>query len=112
VENYFNGGSGATPDGVMLNYVFVPKTVHVQAGTPLTLYNGDQILHTIVADDGSFASGFMGTGGSYTVKFDKPGEVAIHCSLHSRMRGKIIVDPPDAAAASANSYGHGAPQTR
>src|SRR6266404_258317 len=50
VENYFNGGSGATPDGVMLNYVFVPKTVHVQAGTPLTLYNGDQILHTIVAD--------------------------------------------------------------
>ncbi len=112
VENYFNGGSGATPDGVMLNYVFVPKTVHVQAGTPLTLYNGDQILHTIVADDGSFASGFMGTGGSYTVKFDKPGEVAIHCSLHSRMRATIVVDPPDAATVTANSYGHGAPQTK
>ena len=112
VENYFNGGSGATPDGVLLNYVFVPKTVHVQAGTPLTIYNGDQIVHNIVADNGAFASPLMGTGGSYTMKFDTPGEVNIHCSLHSRMRGKIIVDAPDAATATANSYGHGAPQPK
>src|SRR6266850_2151476 len=93
VEHFFTGASGATPDGVMQNYLFVPKTVHVKAGAPLTIYNDDAIVHTIVADDGSFASNFMGTGGSYTMKFDQPGEIAIHCSLHSRMKGKIIVDP-------------------
>ena len=82
-----------------------------KAGAPLTIYNDDAIVHTIVADDGSFASSFMGTGGSYTMKFDTPGEIAIHCSLHSRMRGKIIVDPPDGAAAAAN-FGHGAPAAK
>ena len=65
MENYFNGGSGATPDGVMFNYVFVPKTIHVKAGVPLTIYNDDQIVHTIVTDDGALSSGFMGTGGSF-----------------------------------------------
>jgi plastocyanin len=108
-ENYFSGGNGAVPDGAMLNYVFVPKTIHVKAGVPFTLYNTDQVVHNIVADDGSFASTLMGTGGTFTLKLDEPGEVAIHCSLHSRMRGKIVVDPPDAPAASALSYGHGAP---
>jgi plastocyanin len=108
-ENLFTGASGATPDGVLQNYLFVPKTIHVKAGAPLTIYNDDTIVHTIVADDGSFASTFMGTGGSYTMKFDEPGEVAIHCSLHSRMRGKIIVDPPDATNSEVPNARHGAP---
>ncbi|HTM50733.1 MAG TPA: cytochrome P460 family protein [Bryobacteraceae bacterium] len=106
-ENYFSGGSGAVPDGVMLNYLFVPRDIHVKAGVPLTIYNTDQIVHNVVADDGSFASPLFGTGGSYTMKFDQPGEIAIHCALHSRMRGRIIVDPPDAAADAAFRYGHG-----
>src|ERR1043166_653790 len=46
VENFFSRGSGAVPDGVMLNYVFVPKTIHVQAGVPLTIYNNDEVVHT------------------------------------------------------------------
>ena len=107
-QHFFNGASGATPDGVMQNYSFVPRTIHVKAGVPLTIYNDDEVVHTIVADDGSFESTFMGTGGSYTMKFDKPGEVAIHCSLHSRMRGKIIVDPPDGNTSAAANFPHGA----
>jgi plastocyanin len=102
-----NGGNGAMPDGVLLNYLFVPRTIHATAGVPLTIYNTDDILHTIVADDGSFASSFLGIGGSFTVKFDQAGEVPIHCSLHSRMRAKIIVDPADAVATDAYSFSHG-----
>ena len=111
-QNFFTGATGAMPDGVMLNYLFVPRTIHVKAGVPLTLYNDDEVVHTIVADDGSFASTFMGTGGSYTMKFDQPGEVAIHCSLHNRMRGTIIVDPPDAATNNALNFHHGAPASK
>jgi plastocyanin len=108
-ENYFNGGSGAVPDGVMLNYTYVPKTIHVKAGVPFTLYNTDQVVHNMVADDGSFGSNLLGTGGSVTMKIDQPGEIAFHCSLHNRMRGTIVVDPPDAVSAdSAFRYGHGA----
>src|SRR2546421_6289051 len=38
VGTYFNHGSGAMPGAVMLNYSFVPKTIHVKAGSTLTLY--------------------------------------------------------------------------
>lgn len=103
---YFNKGNGALPNGVMQNYSFVPKTIHVQAGAPLTIYNDDQLVHTIFADDGSFNSDYMSTGGSYTMKFDTPGTVAIHCSLHPRMKAMIVVDPPDAAATAVLNYSH------
>jgi plastocyanin len=107
VDQMFGGGSGAMPGGVMLNYLFVPNTIHVKAGSTLTIYNDDDVLHTIAANDNSFFSGFMGKGGSYTMKFDHPGEVPIHCTLHNRMKGTIIVDPPDAASTSAAGYSHG-----
>jgi hypothetical protein len=103
---YFSGGNGALPDGVMQNYSFVPKTIHVKAGSTLTLYNDDQLVHTVIADDGSFNSDYLGTGGSFSMKFDTPGAVAIHCSLHPRMKATIIVDPPDSTAAAVLNYSH------
>ena len=87
----------------MQNYSFVPNTIHVKAGSTLTIYNDDTIVHTIATGD--FASGFMGTGAAFTMKFDTPGTVPIRCTLHSRMRGTIVVDPADDSAAAA-SHGH------
>jgi plastocyanin len=101
----FRHGTGALPGGVLQNYLFVPNTIHVKAGSTLTIYNDDDIVHTIAADDGSFKSDFLGTGGSYTMKFDQPGQVPIHCTLHGRMRGMVIVDPADGTADGAG-YGH------
>jgi hypothetical protein len=51
-------------------------------------------------DDGSFGSDYLGASGSFSVKFDQPGTVPIHCSLHPRMKATIIVDPPDGTAAA------------
>ncbi len=110
VGTYFNHGSGAMPGAVMLNYSFVPKTIHVKAGSTLTLYNDDQLVHNVIADDGSFGSEYMGTGGSFSVKLDQAGTVPIHCSLHPRMKATIIVDPPDAAAAAVQNYSHSGAQ--
>ena len=103
-DQMFRGGNGAMPAAVMQNYLFVPNTIHVKAGTPLTIYNDDGLVHTIAAGD--FRSDFLGTGGSFTMKFDTPGEVPIRCTLHSRMRGTIIVDPPDDTAAAASNSPH------
>lgn len=107
VDQMFSGGTGALPGAVLQNYTFVPNTIHVKAGSTLTIYNDDGIVHTIAAGDGSFASGFMGTGASYTMKFDQPGTFPIRCTLHNRMRGTIVVDPADDPAAAASSAGHG-----
>jgi len=105
VEQMFTGGNGAMPGAVMQNYLFVPNTIHVKAGQTLTIYNDDTIVHTIAVGDGNAASGFMGTGAAFTMKFDTPGTIPIRCTLHNRMRGTIVVDPADGTAASA-SQGH------
>jgi hypothetical protein len=49
-------------------------------------------------DGGSFGSDDLGASGSFSVKFDQPGTVPIHCSLRPRMKATIIVDPPDGTA--------------
>src|SRR5438876_2600450 len=92
---YFSSGSGAVPKGVMQHYVFVPAAIHGQPGETVTVYNYDQLIHRIVADDGSFDTGVMNPGASFTVKAGAAGTViSYHCTLHSRMKGSIIVDDP------------------
>jgi Cytochrome P460 len=92
---YFSRGSGAVPDGVLQHYVFVPSTIHARPGQTLTIYNSDQILHRIVADNGSFDTGVMAPGSSFTVKAGAPGTtIAYHCVLHSRVKGQVVADLP------------------
>jgi plastocyanin len=91
----FGGGSGAVPNGILQHYVFVPNTIHAQPGQVVTVYNYDQILHHIVADDNGFDTGIMNPGGCFSVTAGDAGTtISYHCTLHSRMKGKIVVDAP------------------
>jgi len=90
---YFSKGSGAVPDGVLQHYVFVPSTVHARPGQTVTIYNSDQLLHRIVADDGSFDTGVMTPGSSFSVNAGELGTItSFHCVLHSRVKGQVIAD--------------------
>ncbi len=92
-ELYFGQGTGAVPKAVLQHYVFVPSTIQAQPGETITVYNNDQLLHHIVADDGSLDTGVMVPGSTFTVKAGDPGTVtSFHCLLHSRMKGQIVVD--------------------
>jgi plastocyanin len=92
---YFGNGTGAVPTGTMDHYVFIPNTIHAQPGQVVTVYNKDQLLHHIVADDNSFDTGVMNPGGSFNVTAGAAGTtISYHCTLHSRMKGKIVVDSP------------------
>lgn len=68
-----------------------PATVTIKAGEAVTWVNGDDRDHTVVAEDGSFNSGNIGPGRSFTARFAKPGKYAYACALHPRMRGVVIV---------------------
>src|SRR6059036_396354 len=84
-----------TGEGVMQHYVFVPSAIHAQSGDTVTVYNYDELIHRIVADDGSFDTGVMNAGASFTVKAGAAGTIiSYHCTIHSRMKGSIIVDDP------------------
>lgn len=73
------------------NFSFGPETVTISAGDTVTFVNGDDTIHSVVADDGSFHSDGLDTGDKFTMTFAKAGKIAYHCGLHPFMKGEIVV---------------------
>ena len=64
----------------------------VALGTTVTWTNDDPGMpHTVTAVDGSFDSGVMQTGATFSYTFDKPGDFEYFCTLHPWMRAKVTV---------------------
>jgi plastocyanin len=96
------GGGGAAaagtvlmPSGVGSNQAlsFFPAKITVIIGqnNTVTFDNKDSSPHTVTADDGSFNSGNLNTGASWTHTFDAAGTFTYHCNYHSWMKGTIVV---------------------
>jgi plastocyanin len=84
----------------MLDFVFDPVTMTVPVGGSVTWVNQGAALHTATAEDGSFDSGFLATGESFTMAFESAGVYDYLCIIHPAMVGTIVVDP-DAPAQGA-----------
>ena len=83
---------GQTVSVSISNFAFVPATITVRAGTRVTWTNRQAgIEHTVTANDGSFDSGNLSTGSSYSHVFTKAGTYAYHCAIHPFMTGTVIV---------------------
>jgi amicyanin len=76
----------------MNNMLFGTTSLTVKAGTTVTWTNGDQMIHNVAADDGSFTSPDMKYGDTYSHTFTTTGTYAYHCAYHSGMKGTIIVN--------------------
>lgn len=76
---------------VVKNFMFMPMSVTVQAGSTVTWSNQDQEPHTVVSDTGLFRSSAIDTNESYSFKFDQPGTYHFMCSIHPQMVGTIVV---------------------
>ncbi len=64
----------------------------IEMGTTVTWTNDDPgIMHTVTAEDGSFDSGFMESGASFSYTFNEPGDFAYYCLPHPWMRARIVV---------------------
>lgn len=86
-------GSGAVVSASMVNFAFVPAKITVAAGGTVTWTNTDQVAHTVTADNGSFGSGQIAPGATFSRTFTRPGTYAFHCSIHPSMTGTITVTP-------------------
>jgi plastocyanin len=76
-------GSGSGPG-------FNPTPLTVAVGTTVTWGNNDSTTHTTTSD----AAGWnfsVNAGNTATVKFDTPGTFAYHCTIHSFMKGTVVV---------------------
>ncbi|WP_132254434.1 cupredoxin domain-containing protein [Methylobacterium segetis] len=87
----------ASTDPVVIridNFTFGPQTLTVAPGTRVTWINGDDIPHTVVAQNKFFRSKTLDTDDRFTVTFQVPGKYAYFCSLHPHMTGTVVVKGP------------------
>lgn len=83
--------SAASAAVTVSNNQFTPDEVRIEPGDAVTwTWTADG--HSVKADDGSFGSGTLRTGATYTHTFAEPGTFAYHCELHD-MRGVVQVGP-------------------
>ena len=75
---------------------FDPPNLTVHQGTTVVWAFGGQLPHTVTADDGSFDSGILQPGQTWSFTFDELGDFHYACQLHPMMMGTITVVPADA----------------
>jgi plastocyanin len=73
------------------DYAFTPATLTVAAGTTVTWTNSDAVPHTATASDGTFDSGNLNPGQSFSFTFPTPGSFPYVCQYHAGMQGTIVV---------------------
>jgi plastocyanin len=73
------------------NFAYSPATVTIAVNQSVRWVENDAMAHTVTAADGSFDSGNLDQGATWTHTFTAPGTYAYVCSYHSFMKGTVIV---------------------
>jgi plastocyanin len=74
--------NGYSPDVIMLTAI---------GNNTVTWVNNDNAPHTVTANDGSFSSGNIAPGSSFSYTFTRPGTYKYHCVYHPWMIGEVMV---------------------
>ena len=72
---------------------YSPPTITVILGvnSTVTWVNNDVAPHTVTATGGSFNSGNLDSGQSWSFTFTTPGTYTYYCSYHPWMKGTVVV---------------------
>ena len=87
------GGNGQETTGTMVvirDFAFEAPS-EVAVGTTVTATNEDAATHTWSAVDGTFDSGQLAQGDTFTFTFDEPGTYDYLCRIHPSMTGGLTV---------------------
>jgi plastocyanin len=84
--------ANAVPATVSIsNFKFEPQNITVRRGA-VVKWMDKEGSHTVTANDGSFDSGGLTAGKSFSHKFPKAGTFKYHCSIHGEeMSGTVTV---------------------
>jgi plastocyanin len=72
-------------------FSFMPQDITVAPGATVTWVNRDDVQHAVASTDKTFKSKVLCTDDKFSFKFNEPGAYEYHCSIHPKMRGKVIV---------------------
>jgi uncharacterized repeat protein (TIGR01451 family) len=70
---------------------YSPSTITIHVGDTVTWTNVGAMAHTVTADDGSFDSGSLNTGDTWSMTFQTAGTFTYYCTPHPWMKGTVIV---------------------
>jgi plastocyanin len=88
---FMSTASAAGHDVGVSNFAFSPNSITIAPGDTVTWTNSDGTTHTVTGNNGSWGSGNLANGGTYTHQFNETGDFAYHCSIHSSMTGVVHV---------------------
>jgi plastocyanin len=92
-------------------YSFDPTTVYANVGGSVTWTNGTDAPHTVTSNSGSeLGSSNIADGQTFNHTFTATGTFAYHCTIHTYMKGTVIVLAAGAALPAtdiAPTAGHG-----
>jgi plastocyanin len=94
-----SGGTGATGTPVSIvrnasgltNTAYAPNPIAIGVGETITWINNDSEAHTSAGDDGSWNSGTIAAGASFSRTFPSAGSFSYHCTIHPNMIGVVTV---------------------
>ena len=105
------------PTVTVVDSAYQPREVEVSPGTTVVWQQEGELPHTVTADDGSFDSGTMGQGDTYSRTFPQAGTFPYYCEFHGApggqgMAGVVTVSGGDGGGGpSGGGDGPGAPDT-
>jgi plastocyanin len=71
------------------NSAFDPSELYVRETATVVWVNKDNTIHTVTANDGTFDSGDLQPGATFSYTFNTHGDYYYHCKYHSEMTGVI-----------------------
>ena len=83
------GHTSYTTDITIQGFAFHPDTITISAGDTVKWTNLDSVNHDVKGD--TFDSGVMKSDGTFEMIFNQTGTYNYICSIHSSMKGQIIV---------------------
>lgn len=70
---------------------YAPNPVTVAVGGAVTWTNNDTTTHTSTGDGGTWDSGNIAPGATFTRTFSSTGSFRYHCTIHPGMIGTVNV---------------------
>jgi plastocyanin len=91
-QNFVANNSVSSYNVAIAEYKFTPTITVVQRGDTVIWTNNDPVAHTITSDSGTeLNSPLIASGTSYSHLFNTSGTFDYHCSIHTMMKGEVIV---------------------
>ncbi len=81
----------------IVDFAFDPDSIEIVIGTTVEWTNLGDAPHTTTANDGTWDSGTLSNGGSFSFTFNETGVYDYICTIHPSMEGVVVVTMPTPA---------------